>query len=349
MYCPFCKPDTSNINRIIISRTDKIGDLVLSIPSLYMAREMYPNSKIMVLVRNYNYNIVKNLPFIDEAVKIDDDIESVHTKIKNFNADAFIALYTNKQVAELAKLSGAKVRVGPLSKIHSWLTYNAGVYQKRSKSIKNEAEYNLDLIRSIDEQLFDRNFKVFNQIAYTETNASNTKKFLDDNNINKFILIHPFDGGSAKNLTSTQYAKVIDNIKALVPDTTIVISSAPNEVEKANELLNSLSTQVYLYTGTSDILDFASLVDRCSLFVGASTGTTHIAGALRKQVVAIYPNKPTQSPTRWGLYGNEERTTYAIPDIANPAEDYSKKSFDTITDEMLQNIAEIIIDTVKYE
>ncbi|MGL5950215.1 MAG: glycosyltransferase family 9 protein, partial [Cetobacterium sp.] len=59
-----------NKQRILISRTDKIGDLVLSIPSFYMIRKMYPEAEITVLVRNYNYEIVKNLPYIDRVVKI---------------------------------------------------------------------------------------------------------------------------------------------------------------------------------------------------------------------------------------------------------------------------------------
>ena len=64
--------EVNEIKKIIISRTDKIGDLLLSIPSFFMARKMFPNAEIMILVRNYNYEIVKNLPYIDRIIKIDD-------------------------------------------------------------------------------------------------------------------------------------------------------------------------------------------------------------------------------------------------------------------------------------
>ncbi len=135
------------IRNIIVSRTDKIGDLVLSIPSFYMIKKMYPNSKLTVLVRNYNYDVVKNLSYIDEVIKIDDyDEESLENKIKDINADIFVALYSDKRVAKLARVSKAKWRVGPFSKIESFFSYNKGLWQKRSKSIKNEAEYNLDLV-----------------------------------------------------------------------------------------------------------------------------------------------------------------------------------------------------------
>ena len=55
--------------KIIVSRTDKIGDLILSIPSFFMAKKMYPEAEIILLVRNYNYEIVKNLPFVDRVYK----------------------------------------------------------------------------------------------------------------------------------------------------------------------------------------------------------------------------------------------------------------------------------------
>ncbi len=340
MYCPLCKHDTNNLERIIIARTDKIGDLVLSIPSFYMARKMYPNSKIAVLVRNYNYNIVKYLDFIDEVIKIDDNEEYVNEFIKNFKADAFIALFTNKQVAKLAKLSGAKIKVGALSKPHSWITYNAGVYQKRSKSIKNEAEYNLDLIRSLNKELFDNNFEVYNKVKYTNDNIQSAQQFIKNNNVSSpFILIHPFDGGSAKNLTLNEYKLLINKIKSNI-DIDIVVSCTDNEYEKTKQLENAI-----IYKASNDILDFAALVDLCSVFMGASTGTTHIAGALGKQVVAIYPKKATQSPTRWGLYSNKDNTTYIIPDSDN--EDYSHKSFDNITDDVINDISNTIISKVK--
>ena len=46
--------------KIIISRTDKIGDLILSIPSFFMAKKMYPEAEIILLVRNYNSSCLKS-------------------------------------------------------------------------------------------------------------------------------------------------------------------------------------------------------------------------------------------------------------------------------------------------
>lgn len=47
------------IKRILVSRTDKIGDLILSIPSFFMLKKMYPSAELVVIVRKYNVDIIK--------------------------------------------------------------------------------------------------------------------------------------------------------------------------------------------------------------------------------------------------------------------------------------------------
>ena len=56
-------------------------------------KKMYPKAKLTVLVRNYNYDVVKNLPYIDEVIKIDDyeekELEKISTgSFKIFEAEA---------------------------------------------------------------------------------------------------------------------------------------------------------------------------------------------------------------------------------------------------------------------
>ena len=152
---------------IIISRTDKIGDLVLSIPAISTVKKMYPNAKLYVLVRKYNMEVVKGYTFIDGVLAIDDYSKNeLYKKLKQIKADIFIALYSDNQVLKLAWKSGAKYRVGPLSKPLSFFIYNCGLKQKRSESIKNEAEYNLDLVKHLDKELFEKQKITIDKLQY---------------------------------------------------------------------------------------------------------------------------------------------------------------------------------------
>ena len=52
-----------------------------------------------------------------------------------------------------------------------------------------------------------------------------------------------------------------------------------------------------------------------SLFVGPSTGTTHIANALDIPQIAIYSPIKVQSALRWGPYKQGDKVKVLVPDV----------------------------------
>ncbi|MBC2850692.1 glycosyltransferase family 9 protein [Cetobacterium sp. 8H] len=331
--------------RIIVSRTDKIGDLILSIPSFFMIKKMFPESEIILLVRNYNYNIVKNLPYVSRVVQIDEYRQKeLLEKIQYFKADVFIALYVDKFVMQLAKASKAKIKIGPLSKLKSFFTFNKGVFQKRSKSIKHEAEYNLDLIKKLDKKKFEEVFEINTEIFLDKSNIEAADKYFKDNNIgSKVLVVNPFMGGSAKNITDSQYAEILKKVKRKVSDVDIIITAHISDEERGLNLVKeSGQERVHLYANGGELLNIGAIIDKAKVYFGGSTGPTHIAGSLQKSIVALYPNKPTQSPTRWGVFGNED-VTYIIPDKdSKKKENYKHKNFDNYNEE----IENLIVDEI---
>lgn len=319
-----------DIKRIIVSRTDKIGDLILSIPSFFMLKEMYPEAELIVMVRKYNYEIVKNLPYVDRIIKIDDFTRGeLLEKIKYFHADVFIALYNDSFVSQLAKASKAKIKIGPLSKLNSFFTYTKGVWQKRSKSIKNEAEYNLDLVRKLNPKLYDEKFKINTKIYLGKENILAVDTFFKEFNIKeKVLVVNPFMGGSAKNIKDEEYATLIARFLEDNPDKSVIIICHISEEERGNKLLEMIGKgDVHLYANGGDLLNIAAIIEKGTVYLGPSTGPTHIAGALNKRIVAIYPAKATQSTRRWGVFNNP-KVMYLTPDATNPKEKYKNQYFD---------------------
>lgn len=338
------------IKRIIVSRTDKIGDLILSIPSFYMLKKMYPCAELVVLVRKYNYDIVANLPYIDRIIKIDDYTKGeLLEKIPYFKADVFIALYNDDFVASLAKASKAKIKIGPLSKLNSFFTYNKGVLQKRSKSIKNEGEYNLDLVKKLNPNRFKECYELNNSLILTDENRKVANLYFSENNIEgKCLVVNPFIGGSAKNITDEQYAQIIKRLKKEYnKNLNVIIICYISDEERAFSLKNLISEDnIYVFANSLSILNIASIIEKADVYLGASTGPTHIAGALQKKIVAIYPNKKTQHPTRWGVLGNPN-VKYIIPDVNNKKENYENPYFDKYTREIEDKIVNSLIEALR--
>jgi len=337
------------VERIIIARTDKIGDLVLSIPSFYMVRKMYPKAEIIVLVRKYNYEIVKNLKYIDRVLKVDDYTKAdLINRIKYFNADVFIALYNDDFVSSLAKASGAKKRIGPLSKLKSFFIYNKGVRQKRSRSIKNEAEYNLDLVKKLDSKKFEKLYEVNTELHYEETHAVIADNFIKGENIkNPILVINPFMGASAKNISDSQYAELIRELLKRNKKLNIILTCHISDDERVEELKEKVASErVHTFANGGELLNIAAVIDRADVYFGGSTGPTHIAGSLQKNIVAIYPNKKTQSTVRWGVFGNT-RVGYVVPDRGKKKENYKSKFFQSYDEKDRDEIIQLIEKRLK--
>ncbi len=327
--------------RIMIARTDKIGDLILSISSFYMLRKMYPEATIGILVRKYNYGIVKNLPYIDVILKKDDYSEKeLIDKIRDFKPDIFVALFSNSFIAKLARKSKASIKIGPYSKITSFFSYNKGVIQKRSNSLKNEAEYNLDLVKHIDPENFSKNYEINTKLYYKEKNTEFVKGYLKKNNIKKYIVVHPFCGGSAKNLKTEEYIDIFNSLKN-IEKLHIVISAGPAEMEMAKDMINKTEMdRISLFDSKNEILNSVALINLANCFMGPSTGPMHIASALKKKMIAIFGIKATQSPARWGAFNNSN-VKYICPE-GSVEEDYSIPHFESYDEKDKENIIKYI-------
>ncbi|MGL6063516.1 MAG: glycosyltransferase family 9 protein [Fusobacteriaceae bacterium] len=345
------------IKKIIVSRTDKIGDLVLSIPSFFMIKKMYPACELIVLVKNYNYEIVENLSYIDRIIKIDDYTQKeLLEKIEYYKADVFVALYSDSFINKLALKSKAKIRIGPYSKLSSFFSYNKGVFQKRSKSKKNEAEYNLDLVRKIDKNLFDNNFELNTEIVIPEKNIKVAEIFFEsegiqeskNNNNSKVLIINPFMGGSAKNITDSQYIDLIEKLLIKKNNLEIILIVHISEEDRVLSLWDKVrNKKVHLFINAGELLNIAALIKKSDVYFGGSTGPTHIAGALNKKIVSIYPNKKTQSTTRWGVFGLNKDISYLVPDKDNSKENYKSKNFDTYNENTEEVLVNLILDKLK--
>ena len=55
-------------NNILIFRTDRIGDLLLTCPTIKTIKDNVPNSNIILVCSSFNYEYAKSFEFIDEVL-----------------------------------------------------------------------------------------------------------------------------------------------------------------------------------------------------------------------------------------------------------------------------------------
>lgn len=295
-------------NNLLIVRTDRIGDLVLTMPLAEIVKRYYPNCKVTFLVRDYTKDILFNHPFIDQVI-------SIKTKNKigllafwqNFklmaknNYDTVIIVSPNFKIALLLFLTKIKKRIGTGYRWYS-LLFNKKVFIHRKYAGKHELEFNVELLKEIgiDEKVTKeivnyslkvnkKSLKEIDNLFFTES-IEQTKPL---------IIIHPGSGSSSVDLPINKFKELTEKI-SLNFEAEIITTGIQKEKTLCEMI--TVNESIHNYAGKFSLSQLIALIYKCDLFISNSTGPLHIASALNKNVIGFYPNLLTCSAKRWGPY-----------------------------------------------
>jgi len=141
--------------RILIIRTDRIGDVLLSTPVIKAVKDFYPNSFISVMVQPYAKEIIEGNPYVDELIIYDKFgkhrriLSSIKfaLELKKKKFDLAIILHPTNRVNLISFFAGITARVGYNKKMGFLLTKK--LVDKKHLGEKHEMEYSLDVIRAL--------------------------------------------------------------------------------------------------------------------------------------------------------------------------------------------------------
>ncbi len=294
--------------RILLIRTDRIGDVLLSTPAIKAVRDAYPNAHIAVMVRPYAEEIVDGNPYLDEVILYDKDGEhkSIFSTLK-FAAglrkkrfDLVIILHPTNRSNIISFLAGVPERVGYDKKGGIFLT-------KRLKDVKHlgekhEIDYNLDVLRAVGIEAKDR-------ALYMPVKAEDERivdRFFLLNDLDKkdtVIAIHPGASCPSKRWPAYRFGRVADELieKHKVK---VVIIGGPADIKTVKEVESGMLHKPIILSEGHSLGEVAALLKRCKMFISNDSGPVHIAVAVGTPVISIFGRlDPGLSPKRWGPVG----------------------------------------------
>jgi heptosyltransferase-3 len=290
---------------ILIVRTDRIGDVVLSLPLARIIKQHYPSAKVTFLVRAYTKALVENNHFIDEVIILKEESSKILItknveQLKQKNFDTAIVVYPTFKIALIIFLSGIKYRVGSGYRLYSFL-FNRKVYEHRKDAVKHELEYNLSLLSQLGINHIGGTNNVSFDLDVNKSSLNKVESLLSSlgiNNEEKFVIVHPGSGGSAVDLP---LEKFVELVKMLTDKKIkVVLTGSENEKEICNKLV--LNELTFNLAGRLNLEELIALISKSSLLVANSTGPIHIAAALGKYTFGFYPKVKVCSAKRWGPY-----------------------------------------------
>jgi lipopolysaccharide heptosyltransferase II len=295
---------------LLIVRTDRIGDVVLSLPLAEIVKKHYPQCKITFLVRNYTKDILENHPFIDKVLLLQEENKKVSIlknvkNIKSFNFDSSIIVYPTFQTSFIIFLSGIKNRIGTGYRWYSFL-FNQKIFEHRKYAEKHELEYNVNLLDAfgIKENVKPGNVN-FN-LAINKKSEEKVENLFKDYGINNdklIIIIHPGSGGSAIDFPVNKFKALVEEISK-EDKFEILLTGNKQEMEMCENL--KVNNKIKNFAGILSLSELIALINKSDIFVANSTGPLHIAAALGKYTVGFYPNLLVCSAKRWGPYTSKK-------------------------------------------
>ncbi len=305
----FLRKPTQNPKRILISRTDTIGDFILTLPVFEVLKQKL-DCEISILCNKTVTPLLFNNRNIDNIITVDQqyDVQKLISKIESHQFDVLLVLVNDPIIqALLPKLKSIPVRIGPLSKPSVFFFYTHPVVQKRSRSVKNEAEYNLELLKIFNlGDIPSTKPKIF--ITPDEIRKFKSVKgslFQFKNSPNQWVVLHGGMRGSALNWTKEYYQKLLIGLLNLRLN--VVLTGAGQAEEDANQELrkavdNRFPEQLVDVSNQLTLRELAVLLFLSRLYIGPSTGPTHMANAVGTRIISLYPPIKVQSAKRWEPY-----------------------------------------------
>jgi lipopolysaccharide heptosyltransferase II len=299
-----------NPKNILIVRTDRIGDVVLTLPLVSILKKKFPESKIAFLLRNYTLPLAENNPDIDELITLEEKNgrPEILRNIKKLKSkfDTCIVAYPSLRIALILFLSGIKNRIGTGYRWYSFL-FNKKIYDHRKISEYHELEYNVRLLKAlgINENVNPSNVQFNLQSSHESRPKVESELISRKVDISRKILIlHPGSGGSSVDLPFESMKKLIGKMTHEL-DVEILITGSSNETELCQSLIVNEKTKNL--AGVFELKEMIALIERAEILIANSTGPIHIAAALGKNVIGFYPKIVSCSDKRWGPYTNRKK------------------------------------------
>lgn len=310
----------NNIKHLLISRTDNIGDVILTLPLAGILKEQFPEMKISFLGREYVRAIVEHCVHVDSFVSYDVlthlSKEKAIEHIKAHAFDAVIHAFPNKKIAVLMKQARVPDRIGTSRRFYHWLTCNRRVNFSRAKSDEHEAQLNLKLLKPFCFDIKDdlQQLSGYLGLECKDKLPPHLKSMLREDRFN--LIIHPFTNGHTREWPVSHFNALI---RQLPKDrVNVIVTGSQKESRVIQDRMLSQCSHIVNAAGQCSLRELMQLIDAADGLIANSTGPLHIAAALGVRALGLFPITKGMDVKRWAPIGKKAEVITANPACQSP-------------------------------
>ncbi len=324
-----------DFRNILVVRSDRMGDVVLTIPALRAIKEKYPQARLSVWLSEATRDLVDGLPFIDEII-VQDTLRGwrgyfdLVARLKRSRFDLAVVYHTKQKTNAACFLAGIPVRLGDLNEKCGFLLTHP-VKDERHLGIKHELEYCFDLLSLAGISKADPRL----EIAFNRSAEDWADRFVRElPGSGPLIALHPDASCLTRHWPVDSFARVSARL-SLELDARVVIVGGPTTKPFAARIPGMD------LTGQFSLAQLVSFLKRCALLISNDSGPVHVAAAVGIPVVSLFLRKqPGINPRRWRPLGDKVVLLLNRPGeeiVIGPGNEVLSGRYDSITPDDVMN------------
>ncbi|MBD0258549.1 MAG: glycosyltransferase family 9 protein [Cytophagales bacterium] len=294
---------------IILSRTDNLGDVMLTLPMAGLLKERFPGVTIYFLGKSYTRPLIEASRHVDGFL----DREAVLARpdaLRETGAEAIVHVFPDKAVARAAKRAGIPLRIGTSHRLFHLFTCNRLVNLSRKHSDLHESQLNIGLLQPLgiaEVPDLSRIGGWYGMRADLPLPAALQPYFADG----RFrLILHPKSKGSAREWPPAHFLALARGLDPAQYRLFVTGTAAEGEQTRLQQPELFGLPHVVDLTGKVSLAELVAVISHADGLVACSTGPLHVAAAMGKLAVGIYPPIRPMHPGRWGPVG--PRASYLV-------------------------------------
>lgn len=297
--------------RIVLLRTDRLGDVLLNLPTVHALRRAFPGVRVTLVVRPAIRDLLAGHPDVDDIILYDDKgkpdfhwrrTDRLARKLRPHRFDAAIVANPKRELHVAVFLAGIPIRVGYHRKWPCLLTHT--IEDRHATLPLHQAELNMTILQAINLKAETPSLRV--PVATPELVAA--RALLSRHGIeetSRVIALHPWSSNPAKQWPIGQFRAVAAGLAA--QGYAVLLLGGEEERAQAERFLEPLRVRVCDLTGRLNLRQLAAALVCCRVLVTNDSGPMHLAAAVGTPTVALFGHGTAGGPRRWGPWGRGHR------------------------------------------
>ncbi len=294
------------LERVLLTRIQKLGDCVLFVPVLQAFRKACPDAQFSVLAgTSVGEAVFRMCPAVDRIVRTQwpapRGLRKKLREVMTLRSGRYDAVFLSTQETGMALkvwLAGIPLRAGFSRVRHAGREYRERfpfllTHVLEQGEGEHEVPVNLQLVTVAGGDAQGAEF----DLRPGEAAAREAGELLEQAGLRgrPFACVHPGASSDDRAWAPEHFAAVCDALaEAGLP---VVLVGAPGEEERAESVRRAMTgSGAVSLAGRTSVAVLAELFSRCSVFAGNDSGPMHLAAAMGAPVAAVFV---TGDPAVW--------------------------------------------------